>query len=186
MKFRVTSKTAQGEETTRVIEAASRLAVYEQTEKEGSVVVSVQEGSGSLLPAWTQITIGTGVKSDERITFTKNLAAMLTAGLPLTRALSVIDRQTKNKALKKIVADLETEVKKGSSFHEALALHPKIFSRLFIAMTKAGEEGGKLADTLRVVANQMETSRKGRPMRTETALVRPSTRKAVRVRARAP
>ncbi|MDP3402689.1 MAG: type II secretion system F family protein, partial [bacterium] len=121
MKFRVTSKSPEGEETKRVLEAASRFAVYEQVEKEGGVVVSVQEGSGTFLPAWTQMTIGTGINTDEKITFTKNLAAMIAAGLTLTRALSVIERQTKNKALKKIVMDLEGEVKKGSSFHETLA-----------------------------------------------------------------
>jgi len=140
----------------RVVEAASRFAVYEQVEKEGLSIVDVQEGGGNKMPAWTQMTIGTGVKTDEKITFTKNLAAMISAGLPLTRALSVIDRQTKNKALKKIVMDLESEVKKGSSFHEALARHRKIFSELFIAMTKAGEESGTLADSLAVVARQME------------------------------
>lgn len=156
MKFRVITKSPDGAETKRVIDAASRFAVYEQMEKEGSIVLSVEEGGGTLLPAWTQMTIGTGVKMDEKITFTKNLAAMLSAGLPLTRALSVIDRQTKNKALKKIVMDLESEVKKGSAFHEALARHRKIFSDLFIAMTKAGEESGTLAESLAVVARQME------------------------------
>ncbi len=156
MKFRVTTKSAQGEEETKVVEAASRFAVYEQAEKEGSTVIDVKEGSGSVMPAWTQMTIGTGVKTDQRIQFTKNLAAMISAGLPLTRALSVIERQTKNKALKKIVLDLEGEVKKGSSFHEALARHRKVFSDLFIAMTKAGEESGTLADALGVVARQME------------------------------
>lgn len=156
MKFRVTAKTAEGSESMRVIDAPSRFAVYEQMEKEGLIVVSVEEGGGSSMPAWTQITIGTGIKTDLRIQFTKNLAAMLTAGLPLTRALSVIDRQTKNKALKKIVVDLEAEVKKGSSFHEALARHRKVFSDLFIAMTKAGEESGTLAESLAVVARQMD------------------------------
>lgn len=156
MKFRVTAKTAEGSESKRVIDAPSRFAVYEQMEKEGLIVVSVEEGGGSSMPAWTQITIGTGIKTDLRIQFTKNLAAMLTAGLPLTRALSVIDRQTKNKALKKIVVDLEAEVKKGSSFHEALARHRKVFSDLFIAMTKAGEESGTLAESLAVVARQMD------------------------------
>jgi len=156
MKFRVTVKSPEGEQSMRVVEAASRFAVYEQVEKEGLSIVDVQEGGGNKMPAWTQMTIGTGVKTDEKITFTKNLAAMISAGLPLTRALSVIDRQTKNKALKKIVMDLESEVKKGSSFHEALARHRKIFSELFIAMTKAGEESGTLADSLAVVARQME------------------------------
>jgi type II secretory pathway component PulF len=65
------------------------------------------------------------VKTEERISFTKNLSAMLSAGLTLSRALSVIERQTHNKLLKAIVTDLEEEVKKGSSFHEALAQAPE-------------------------------------------------------------
>jgi type IV pilus assembly protein PilC len=81
---------------------------------------------------------------------------MLAAGLTLSRALSVINRQSRNKFLKTIVADLEEEVKKGTSFHEALMKHNKVFSRLFIAMTKAGEESGTLADALKVVARQMD------------------------------
>ncbi len=155
MKFTVVAKNADGE-IKRVIEAPSRFAVYEQMEKEGATVLSVEEGGGSALPKWTQVSFGTGVKTEEKITFTKNLAAMISAGLTLTRALSVIERQSKNKFLKKIVIDLEEEVKKGSSFHEALARHRKVFSELFIAMTKAGEESGTLAESLAVVARQMD------------------------------
>lgn len=155
MTFTATVRSASGEESRRIVDAVSRMAAYEQMEREGLVVVSLVEGA-SRLPAWTQITIGTGVKVEERITFTKNLAAMLSAGLTLTRALSVIERQTRNKVLKRIVADLETEVKKGSSFHEALARYPNVFSDLFIAMTKAGEESGTLAQSLSVVARQMD------------------------------
>ncbi|KND46923.1 MAG: general secretion pathway protein F [Parcubacteria bacterium C7867-004] len=158
MKFRVSAKTADGASEKRVIDAVSRFAVYEQLEKEGLTVVTVEEGGGASLPAWTRIQLGSGIKTDERITFTKNLAAMLSAGLPLPRALSVIDRQTRNKSLRKVVTDLEENVKKGTSFHEALALHRNIFSDLFIAMTKAGEESGKLADSLQVVARQMDRS----------------------------
>lgn len=156
MKFRVVAKTIEGEEVKRVVDAPSRFAVYEQMEKEGSTVLSVEEGGGSVLPKWTQVSFGTGVKTDEKITFTKNLAAMISAGLTLTRALSVIERQSKNKFLKKIVIDLEEEVKKGSSFHEALARHSKVFSDLFVAMSKAGEESGTLAESLAVVARQMD------------------------------
>lgn len=156
MKYRVVAKMADGTEEKRVIESASRFAVYAQIEKEGGTVLSVQEGGGMNLPAWTQMTIGTGVKTEERITFTKNLAAMLAAGLTLTRALSVIERQSSNKALKRITVDLEEQVRTGASFHEALAKHEKVFSKLFIAMTKAGEESGTLAESLAVVARQMD------------------------------
>jgi len=123
------------------------------------MVVSIEEGGGGLgLPSWLNVNITSGIKIEERITLTKNLAAMLAAGLTLSRALSVIERQSSNKNLKRIVADLADEVKKGTSFHEALAKHPNVFPKLFIAMTKAGEESGTLADALKVVGRQMERS----------------------------
>lgn len=159
MKFRVTLKKEDGSQEKRVIDAPSRFAVYSDIEKEGGMVVSIEEGGGGLaLPSWLNINLTSGIKIEERITLTKNLAAMLSAGLTLSRALSVIERQSTNKNLKKTVADLSEEVKKGTSFHEALAKHPNVFPKLFIAMTKAGEESGTLADALKVVGRQMERS----------------------------
>jgi type IV pilus assembly protein PilC len=158
MKFRVRIQKSDGTEAKQVIDAESRFAVYAQVEKEGGTVTSLEEGGGFQAPAWTQITIGSGVKTEERITFTKNLSAMLAAGLTLPRALSVIDRQSKNKVLKRIVNDLESKIKSGSSFHEGLEAHKNVFPKLFIAMSKAGEEGGTLADTLKIIARQMERS----------------------------
>ncbi len=159
MQFTVTLKKSDGTNETRSIEAPTRFAVYEQLEKEGSQVVSLDVASSGLaLPKWANIQFGSGVKTEQRITLTKNLSAMLGAGLTLSRALSVIERQTTNKYLKKILLELEEGVKSGSSFHESLALYPKVFSKLFIAMTKAGEESGKLSDTLTIVAKQMDNS----------------------------
>ncbi|HRH24481.1 MAG TPA: type II secretion system F family protein [Candidatus Paceibacterota bacterium] len=159
MKFTVTIKKDDGAEEKRVVEAPTRFAVYADMEKEGATVLALSEGGGGFtMPAWANIQLTSGVKTEERITFTKNLSAMLGAGLTLSRALSVIDRQSANKGLKRIVADLEARVKKGDAFNEALASHPKVFSPLFIAMTKAGEESGTLADALKVVAKQMDRS----------------------------
>lgn len=159
MKFRVTLKKEDGKEEKRVIEAPSRFAVYEAVEKEGGAVLSLAEGGrGFAAPKWLDIKLTSGIKTEEKITFTKNLSAMLTAGLTLSRALSVIERQSSNKNLKKIVTDLEAAVKRGDAFHEALAKHEKVFSKLFIAMTKAGEESGTLAASLKVVATQMDRS----------------------------
>lgn len=159
MKFSVVITKEDGAKETRIIDAPTRFAVYAEVEKEGAKVVSLTEGAGGFaVPSWLNINLTTGVKMDERIAFTKNLAAMLSAGLTLSRALSVINRQSGNKGLKAIVSDLETRVKKGDSFHESLGGHPKVFSKLFIAMTKAGEESGTLADALKVVAKQMERS----------------------------
>lgn len=160
MKFSVVVRSADGVESKETVEAGSRLAVYERVEKEGSTIVSLEEkAAGVALPAWANVTFGTGVKAEQKITFTKNLSAMLSAGLTLSRALSVIERQSDNKAFKNIIISLENGVKGGASFHEALEQHPKVFPRLFIAMTKAGEEGGTLAETLAIVGRQMESSR---------------------------
>lgn len=159
MKFRAVIKTPDGNEEKRVVEAASRFAVYEQVEKDGGMVVSLSEGGGGFTaPKWMDIKLTSGIKMEEKITFTKNLSAMLTAGLTLSRALSVIERQSTNKNLKKITSELEEAVKKGDAFNEALAKHPAVFSKLFIAMTRAGEESGTLAESLKVVAKQMDRS----------------------------
>ena len=88
----------------------------------------------------------------------KNLSAMLSAGLSLSRALSIIERQSGNKRLKKIVVELSDSIRKGSSFHEALAGHSKVFPKILVAMVRSGEESGSLADALAVVGLQMERS----------------------------
>lgn len=159
MNFTVTLKKSDGTQETKNVEAPSRFVVYGEAEKEGSIVLSIDEGKGPTFWAKIQsVKFGTGIKTIESITFTKNLSAMLTAGLTLSRALSVIERQTKNKNLKAVLLDLEEQIKAGSSFHEALDKYPKIFSRLFISMTKAGEESGTLSDALKVVGRQMDRS----------------------------
>jgi type IV pilus assembly protein PilC len=156
MKFRVTMKKADGNEERRVIEAATRLDVYSAIEKEGGRVLSIAEGGGFALPKWLDITFGTGVKENELIIMTKNLSAMLSAGLSLSRALSVLERQSGNKRLKSVLADIEEAVKQGASFHEALARHRALFSELYVSMVRAGEESGGLAAALSVVGLQME------------------------------
>ncbi len=159
MKFRVTIRKSGAADEDRVIDAPSRFAVYEEVQKEEGSVVKIAEGNGGLaMPAWLSISFGTGVKHIEIIRFAKNLAAMLHAGLSLARALSVIERQSDNKRMKVVTTGLSDSIKRGLSFHEALASYPKIFSELFIAMVKAGEESGSLTESLKVVSLQMERS----------------------------
>jgi len=159
MKYRVTIQRQGAPDEDRVVEAASRFAVYDQIQKEGGIVTALAEDTGGFaLPAWLNITIGTGVKRAEIIRLARNLSAMLAAGLSLSRALSVIERQSSNAYLKKITTSLSEAIKRGSSFHEALALFPSVFPPLFTAMAKAGEESGSLTDALNVVGVQLERS----------------------------
>lgn len=157
MKFRVTIRKEGAPDSESVVEAPSRFDVYKQVQGEGGVVVALAEAGGGLrLPAWLFVSFGAGVKRIEIIRMAKNLSAMLSAGLSLSRALSVIERQSSNKRFKSLLQGLGESVKKGSSFHEALAQYPRVFSPLFVAMTRAGEESGSLSESFSVVSLQME------------------------------
>lgn len=158
MTYRVTIRKGAGPEEVREIDAASRFEVYAAVEKEGGTVARIEEARrlGMKLPAWTNITIGAPVKRAVVIRIAKNISAMLTAGLSLARALSIVERQAPNKRAKEIIAGVEARVGQGAAFHEALGAYPKVFSGLFISMVRAGEESGTLADSLQIVSTQME------------------------------
>lgn len=158
MKFRAKIR-KDGTESTKIIEAASRFDVYAQIQKEGGVVLELTESASRFkVPSWIFYSVGTGVKRAEIMHFARNLSAMISAGLALSRALSVIERQTHNKHFKSIIIDISESIKKGSSFYKALEAYPKVFPPLFIAMVRAGEESGSLSDSLSIIGVQMERS----------------------------
>src|SRR3954470_10749178 len=79
------------------------------------------------------------VKSKVLTAFTRQLATLVDAGLPLLRGLRVLQKQEKNLTLKNIVGELALSIEGGSTFSEGLAQHPKVFNRLYVNMVKAGE-----------------------------------------------
>ncbi|MBI3988661.1 MAG: type II secretion system F family protein [candidate division NC10 bacterium] len=94
-----------------------------------------------------------GIRSDEVLSFTQQLATLLEAGLELDRSLGILVDLTRNPRLQKILRDVLRDVQGGVSFADSLARHPKVFSRLFVNMVKAGEAGSALEPILgRLVA----------------------------------
>jgi type IV pilus assembly protein PilC len=104
--------------------------------------------------------LGGGVKSKVLTTFTRQLATLVDAGLPLLRGLRVLERQERNVTLKNIIAELALSIEGGSTFSEGLAQHPKVFNRLFVNMVKAGELGGVLEVVLNRLSEFMEKAQK--------------------------
>src|SRR6516164_379148 len=100
------------------------------------------------------------VKNKVLTTFTRQLATLVDAGLPLLRGLRVLERQEKNPTLKSIIAELALSIEGGSTFSEGLAQHPKVFNRLFVNMVKAGELGGVLEVVLARLSEFMEKAQK--------------------------
>ena len=104
--------------------------------------------------------LGGGVKPKVLTTFTRQLATLVDAGLPLLRGLRVLEKQERNANLKKILGELATSIEGGSTFSEALAQHPKVFNKLFVNMVKAGELGGVLEVVLKRLAEFSEKAQK--------------------------
>jgi len=101
-----------------------------------------------------------GVKPKVLTTFTRQLATLVDAGLPLLRGLRVLEKQERSANLKEILGQLSLAIEGGSTFSEALAQHPKVFNRLFVNMVKAGELGGVLEVVLKRLAEFSEKAQK--------------------------
>lgn len=147
--------TKNNKEYENTIDLPDRFSVYRHIKKEGGIVISVEEKSSSHKIKFAN-NIFEIINTADKIIFTRNLSIMVKSGLTLSRALLVLERQSKNKKLKKTFMEVGISVKKGSSFHEALSKFPKVFSQLFVSMVKAGEESGKLSESLDIVGKQME------------------------------
>lgn len=104
--------------------------------------------------------LGGKVKSKVLTTFTRQLATLVDAGLPLLRGLRVLGKQEKNRTLKNIIADLAVAIEGGSTFSEGLAQHKRAFNKLYVNMVKAGEMGGVLEVVLNRLAEFMEKAQK--------------------------
>jgi type IV pilus assembly protein PilC len=104
--------------------------------------------------------LGGKVKPKVLTTFTRQLATLVDAGLPLLRGLRVLEKQERNATLKSILGKLALSIEGGSTFSEGLAQHPKVFNRLFVNMVKAGELGGVLEVVLKRLAEFSEKAQK--------------------------
>jgi type IV pilus assembly protein PilC len=102
----------------------------------------------------------TSVDSKLIMIFTRQLATLIDAGLPLLKGLEVLGKQEKDEVLRRIISNLSEAVQGGSTFSESLGQHPKIFSRLFVNMVKAGELGGVLEVVLNRLAEFQEKAQK--------------------------
>lgn len=158
MRFKYKAIDGKGNRVGGMRESQSKFNLYNEIKDEGGMLVSAEEiGQGRFKKNFFKIfSFLGGISVAQKIAFAKNLSAMIKAGLSLSRALSVIERQSSNQRFKSIVENINLEIKKGKTLSEALSNYPNIFSSLFISMAKAGEESGSLSKALSNVTIQME------------------------------
>ncbi len=136
------------------LEAADEYAVSSNLRKMGHTVIEIKE----MRPSSFQNLFRKPVKASngDLSLFSRQLAAMLDAGVPLTRSLFTLSIQTNNKGLGRIVGEIARNVEGGMNFTDAVSAYPHIFSSLFTGMIKAGEVGGTLQEALVRLADQLQ------------------------------
>jgi len=140
-------------------EAKDKFSLYQEIKKEGGVIVSVRPVGDSWYSAlWLRVSSFGSIKTHDKIIFARNLSAMLKAGLAISRALSIMERQAGSRKLKKVLNVLIGDINKGTTLSESMKKFPQIFSQLFVSMVRSGEESGKMAGALSIVADQMDKS----------------------------
>jgi type IV pilus assembly protein PilC len=101
------------------------------------------------------------VKETDLVLFARQLATMIDAGISLIQSLTALYEQCdprRQKSLRHVISDVTSRIEGGETFHEAISKHPRVFSRLFVSMAKAGEAGGLLAGVLDRLAGFLEAS----------------------------
>lgn len=142
---------------TGTLEAADRSSVIAALSKQGLRPTSIKDGSSSK----NQFTLndllgGNKVKADDIVMFTRQLSAMISAGVPILRALSSLGDHAESPALKKIIGNIVKDVQGGSPLADALGKYPNTFSDVYVNMVRAGEAAGILDDILKRLALQQE------------------------------
>ncbi len=158
--FTYVGEDQEGKKVTQNVTADDRYAVYDIARSSGHRISSIEEKSTSSVKNFLNIEklnlMLSRVKTDELVMLTRNLGSMITAGLTVTRALSVIERQSENLKTKNVTKRLVERINNGEQFFEALKEFPEVFSDLYVAMIKSGEESGNLAESLKTLSVQME------------------------------
>lgn len=145
-----------GKEIHATGEAPDKYSLSRELRAQGVVVLSAEsdEKRKRNLMAFINERFST-VSFKQKIFFIGNLAEMLSAGLALTRALKVANKQTKNPKLSKIINTISGEIDKGGTFAGALAQFPDVFPQTTVAMVEAGEKSGRVPEALSIVSTQM-------------------------------
>jgi len=176
-KYAYVALDARGAEMSGEIEADNQTLALSKIREKGLFPTSVSEAGATPAKATkatarkksaggglkTEIKLPrlfTRVKPKELMVFTRQLATLVDAGLPLVRSMQVLEKQEKNPGLKKSLGEMADSIQSGSTFAEALAQHPKIFNKLYVNMAKAGEVGGVLDQVLLRLAEFMEKAQK--------------------------
>jgi type IV pilus assembly protein PilC len=153
--YTYTAKRERGTPFTGEATGVNKAAVVAELRRKGLTVLKLEQ-KRSLPDFHTLMQNSQRIKPRDKAVFARQFATMINSGLPVLRALYVLEEQTENPRFKKIIASVREDVEAGMALSDAMARYSVAFDRLYIAMVKAGEAGGALDQTLNRLATQLE------------------------------
>ena len=152
-KFKYKALTKDGRKVNRNIEATTKESAIETLHKQGftPLVVKSADKKGEIAFLSSK-----KVKSKEIVVFTRQLSTMISAGVPLTKAMATLEDQTESAYFKKVINDLSKDIEGGMTIGDSMAKFPNVFDEVYVNMVKAGESGGILDEILKRLAVQAE------------------------------
>lgn len=171
--FKYVVKDNQGYSASGDVEAPDRQAAMEILRKKEMVIISLEEVARARKGRAFLSGGKKKVKLEEIVVFSRQLATMSEAGIPLVNAFSILEEQSENKTFREVIGSIRHEIETGSSLSEGLAKHKAVFSPLFVNMVKAGESSGTLAEILDRLAEYLEKTN-ALQKKVQSALVYPA------------
>lgn len=155
--YAYTARTKGGELRHGTLEASSEAAAKAWMYNERLLLVGLKEKKPSLLKRDIRVPfLKRRVREKELLAFTRQLAAMIEAGLPLLTALTTIMKEERNASFARIQSEIIADIEGGTSLHDALGAHPKVFDEVYVGTVEAGESSGILGRTLGRLATHIE------------------------------
>ena len=143
---------ATGNIVKSLVQAESESEAAKALTAQGYMPLSIKEEvEGGWLARFTN-----RISNKDKIVFSRQLATLIGAGLPLTQSLHTVFEQTANKKMQEIVQEIIADVEGGKTLSSAFGKHPEVFNKIFIALVTAGEASGTLDDALKRIADQQE------------------------------
>ena len=158
-RYRFKAASPSGEVLEGELEAASQAEVVRRLHAQGQVPILAEEAAPDPVARPGRRLWPAGTRAAEVGVFTMQLAALLDSGLALDQALDMLARMLPDRAFRQVVEDLRSHVRRGVDLSAAMEKHPKLFSRWYVAMVRAGELSGTLDESLACLAEALEHAR---------------------------
>jgi len=158
--FKYTAKDASGKSVSGSIDAQSHSDALAALRKRNLMVLKVQGARQSRSKRGGSRMVRPGAKKGELELFTRQLSTMISAGIPLLECLEIQQEQAESPGFKKALEGVINDIRGGSDFSAALGQFPKVFSRIYVSMVKAGEASGQLDEILTRLAEYLEATAK--------------------------